>query len=174
MKKDFVMPILVLTLICLIISGALAVCAWFTSPLIGSAAAERATAARREVLPEADDFELLTPADIPKSITEVYRATNGAGFVFLIETSGYGGDIRLICAIDPRGTIVRTATLAQSETKGLGSAVFEAPFESQFTGKDKNLDGVSAISGATISSKAYINAIKDALAAYESVKGGGK
>jgi len=173
-KKDFIMPILVLSLICLIISGSLAICDSFTRPLIEGASVSRAADSRRDVLPDADGFELLALDGLPKTIKEVYKATNGAGYIFMITTSGYGGEIRLICGIDAKGTIVRSATLAQSETKGLGTLVFEEPFESRFAGKDKDLNGISAISGATISSNAYINGIRDAFEAYDIVTGGGR
>ena len=52
----------------------------------------------------------------------------------------------------------------------MGSKTTEEPFRSQFVGKDSSLDGVQAISGATISSTAYINAINDAFAAWNIAK----
>ena len=171
MKKEFVMPILVLTLICLFISAALAITNHFTGPVIAKAAAGRAEAARSEVVPEADSFELLQADGLPATVKEVYKASNGAGYVFVLTVSGYGGDIGLICGIAPDGTIIATKTLQQSETKGMGSKIMEAPFAGQFPGKDASLDGVDMISGATISSKAYINAIKDAFAAFDIIKG---
>ncbi|NCC68856.1 MAG: FMN-binding protein, partial [Clostridia bacterium] len=61
-------------------------------------------------------------------------------------------------------------TLSQSETKGLGSRTTLPDFREQFYGKDSSLSGVDTISGATISSKAYIGAIKDAFSAYEIAK----
>jgi len=165
------MPIIVLPLICLIVSGVLTVSNSFTQPVIEKAAAERAAAARREVIPQAEEFELLETNGLPKTVTAVYRATNNSGYIFMITTMGYGGEISLICGINIEGKIIKTVTLAQTETKGLASPVFELPYESQYIGKDKNLDGVSGISGATISSTAYKNGIRDAFAAYEKVKG---
>jgi electron transport complex protein RnfG len=171
MKKDFVMPIVMLALICLFISGALAVTNSFTEPVIVKAAADRAEAARSEVIPAADGFELLTVEGLPKTVTEVFGTKNNVGFIFMITTGGYGGNLQIICGIDPDGKIIETKTLAQTETKGLGSKIAEEPFAGQFPGKDSTLSGVDTISGATISSIAYINAIKDAFAAYELVKG---
>lgn len=171
MKKEFVMPILVLTLICLFISAALAITNNFTGPVIAKAAADRAEAARSEVIPEADSFELLQVEGLPQTVREVYKTTNNAGYVFMLTVSGYGGDINIICGIAPDGTIISAKTLAHTETKGMGSKITEEPFAGQFPGKDASLEGVDAISGATISSRAYINAVKDAFAAYEIVKG---
>ncbi|NLT14257.1 MAG: FMN-binding protein [Clostridiales bacterium] len=171
MKKEFVLPILVLTLICLFISAALAITNNFTGPVIAKAAADRAEAARSEVIPEADSFELLQVEGLPQTVREVYKTTNNAGYVFMLTVSGYGGDINIICGIAPDGTIISAKTLAHTETKGMGSKITEEPFAGQFPGKDASLEGVDAISGATISSRAYINAVKDAVAAYEIVKG---
>jgi electron transport complex protein RnfG len=88
----------------------------------------------------------------------------------MLTAKGYGGDIKIICGIDSDGKIIACKTLEQSETKGLGSRVAETPFQNQFTGGGASMDGVSAISGATISSSAYIGAVKDALTAFELVK----
>lgn len=170
MKKDFIMPIIVLPLICLVVSGALTVVNHFTEPVIISAANERAEAARRDIIPQADGFELIESDDFPRTIAAAYRTTNDAGFIFMINTAGYGGEISLICGISPDGIIIKTATLAQMETKGLATPVFEKAHEDQYTGKDKELIGITAVTGATISSTAYKNAVRDAFAAYETVR----
>ena len=171
MKKDFAAPILVLTIICLIISGALAFTNSVTAPIIASAATQREEEARYEMIPEAEDFELVTVEGLPSTIKDVYRSTNDVGYIFMISTSGYGGDVRIICAIDAGGKIIRSMAIEQTETKGLGARIAEPTFAGQFDGADSSLSGVVAITGATISSTAYINAIKDAFTAFELVVG---
>ena len=171
-KKDFVMPIVVLTAICLVITALLAVTNSITSSVIAKAAQERAEAARAVIIPDADGFELIEAAGLPDTVEEVYKATNNTGYVFMLSTIGYGGVMKLICGIDNDGRIINVQTLEHSETKGMGSKTAEEPFRSQFPGKDENLDGVEAISGATISSKAYLGAIGDAFTAFNIVTGG--
>ena len=167
MKNDFVMPILVLSLICLVISGALAITNSVTEPIIVRDAAAREVAARLEMIPEADDFELITVEGLPDSIREVYKATNNVGYVITLLTSGYGGDMIIICGIDSNGTMIHNRALEQSETKGLGSKITETPFNSQFDDIERHqVDDIDAITGATLSSTAYIEAIKDAFTAY--------
>jgi len=172
MNKDFILPIVTLSLICLFVSGALAIVNNYTNPVIKNAAADRAAMARKKIIPQADGFALLTSEEFPKTITEVYRATNNTGFVFIISVQGYGGEIKLICGIDNEGKIIRTAFLSHTETKGMTDPVFAEPhpsqptFQGQFIGKDKNLDGIIAVTGATISSNAYKNGIRDAFAAF--------
>ena len=170
-KNDFVMPIVVLTVICLVITALLAVTNSVTEPVITKASQERAQAARSEIIPEADGFELMEIEDLPASVTEVYKTTNDTGYIFMLTTMGYGGEMDLICGIDNDGKIISVKTLSHSETKGMGSKTTEEPFRSQFTGKDESLEGVDAITGATISSKAYFDAIYDAFKAFDIVRG---
>lgn len=170
-KNDFIKPIVVLMLICLVISAALAYTNKVTAPLILQAEKDKAEAAQKEVLPEADSFTLMELSGLPSSVTAVYKAENGAGFVLMLTAKGYGGPMKLICGIDAEGLITACRTLSQTETQGLGTRTTEPDFRDQFVGKDSSLSGVEAISGATISSKAYIGAINDAFAAYEIAKG---
>ena len=172
-KADFVMPIVVLMLICLVMSGLLAGTNFITEPIITEGDAIRAEQARIDALPAADGFEKLSfTAPEGSTVTEVYEATNGAGYVFMVSTTGYGakGSLQIICSIDADGKIVNTATLAHDETPGLGTKVTEDAFRSQFPGADASMAGIDTISGATISSSAYVNAIADVFAVYETIK----
>ena len=56
-----------------------------------------------------------------------------------------------------------------SETPGLGSKTGNESFTGQFIGKDSSLSGVETITGATISSKAFISAVGIAYEAYTAV-----
>ena len=171
-KADFVQPIVVLTVICLVMSLALAFINKVTLPIITETESAIAEAARSEVLPAADGFSKLDVA-LPEGsfVTEVYEATNGVGYVFMITCNGYGGKgtMNLICGIDSDGKIVDTKTLSHAETAGLGSKVTEDGFKSQFVGKDAALDGVDTISGATFSSNYYIEGIASAFDVYNSI-----
>lgn len=172
MKKDFIAPIIALSLICLFVSGALAVVNSKTYPVIIKAAEERAKAAMRDIVPEAVEFaEIGEIAELHRTITGIFRAVNNSGsvlgYVFMITTHGYGGEIKLICGINMEGRIIKTATLSQTETKGMATPVFGTEHQNQYTGKNKNLDDVNAVSGATISSNAYRTGISNAFHAYE-------
>ena len=171
-KADFVMPIVVLMLICLVMSGLLAATNFITEPIISAGDAQRAEQARIDALPAADGFTKLDyTAPEGSTVSEVYEATNGAGDVFMLKTTGYGakGSLQIICSIDADGKIVNTATLAHDETPGLGTKVTEAAFAGQFSGVDASMSGVDTISGATISSSAYVRAIADAFAAFAEI-----
>ncbi len=171
MKKDVIKPIAVLVSICLIVTALLAYINSVTAPIIKAAEEKAAAEARAEVLSKADSFELMDIKNLPECVDEVYKAKNGAGYVFMLTVKGYGGDMKLICGIKSDGTIEQSKTLSHSETSGLGSKTAEDPYRKQYSGKNgKNVDEVDAISGATISSTAYKKAINDAFKAYEMVK----
>lgn len=169
--KNYTRPVLVLTVICLVISGALALTNQATAPVIDAASAAKVEKVRKEVLPKAEGFDEMQLSGLPGTVTGVYKASNGAGYVFMLTAKGYGGDMELICGMDADGKITACKTLSQQETQGLGSKTTLPAFRSQFEGKDSSLEGVDTISGATISSTAYLNAIKDAFKAYDLAKG---
>ena len=171
-KNDFIMPIAVLTIICLVITTALAFTEQATTPVIEATEKANAEAARKEVLQAADGFELLELSDLPDGITEVYNATNGAGTVVMGEGKGYGGTMKIIIGLDADGKITGSKVLAHGETAGLGSKVAEPKFQSQFPGKDSSLSGVSTIGGATISSNCFIGVVKKAFAVQQLAQGG--
>ena len=185
MKNDFIAPIVILTLICLVISGSLAYVDTFTRPKIEADAAMRARQEMEKIIPEARDFiEVTNLANIPGTVSGIFAGKDGngkiAGYIFMVASSGYGGKINIICGIDNNGKILRTSVMSHTETKGISDPVFAAPvsgqqtYQGQYIGKDKNLDGVVAVSGATVSSTAYKRGIEGALSAFDIVTKGEK
>ena len=172
---DFVSPIVVLVLICAVMSGLLAFTNGITKPIIDKAEEDANTAARLEVLPQADDFDEATVnGALPETITGVYQAKNKEGYVFSITAQGYGGKntLKMAVGVDKNGKITGAKVLDHKETAGLGSKITtDQRFIGDFLGKDAGgIDGIDRISGATFSSNYYKAAIKDALAAFELVK----
>jgi electron transport complex protein RnfG len=165
--KDFIKPVVVLTAICIATSAALALTQAAAGPVIEATQKSAQEAARVEVLPAADGFEDAMVTGMPEGVSEAYKAQNGAGYVFIASGKGYGGEMRLIVGIDADGKITGTKTLAHAETAGLGAKTAEPKFQSQFIGKDASLSGVDTISGATISSKAFIGIVNEAMQAYQ-------
>ncbi|MGN0488012.1 MAG: FMN-binding protein [Ruminococcus sp.] len=171
--RDIIKPVVVLTCICLIVTALLAYVNKVTSPIIEDSEQKEAQAAMAEVLSEADGFKQIEFDKSAERVSEIYHAKNDTGYVFILITKGYGGDMKLICGIKSDGTIEATKTLSHSETSGLGSKTAEDPYKSQYVGKNADtLNDVDAISGATISSVAYINAIEDAVNTFELIKEG--
>lgn len=170
---DFVAPIAVLVIICVVMSGLLALTNGATEPIIKAAELEAQKAARMEVLPGADDFLQVEIDGLPEAVTEVYQASNGVGYTFSVTAQGYGGKntLKMAVGIDMDGKITGTKVLAHKETAGLGSKITSDAFQGQFSGKDRGLDGVDNITGATFSSNYFRAAIADAYTAFDLVNG---
>ena len=171
------MPLLVLTLICIVVSAALAIMHTATSPIIEEAAQERAEAAMLETLPDATGFEAISTDDfygIPPTIRAMYRTTNGVGYLFIAAVRGFGGDITVIAGVDNGGKVISTSTLSHSETRGIGNFIEEEWFLGQFVGLGSNFDDeIDTIAGATITRDAFVEAIDYILIAFEIVHGRG-
>jgi len=172
MKKDFVMPIAVLTVICLVVTGALALMNSVTAPVIEAAAAGRAFASMNEKIPHATGFIPLETDSLPRTIRAAYKAENDAGYIFIVSVNGFSGEIRIMAAVDSEGRIIRSSTLQHSETQGIGTVIEEEFFIGRFDGLDSELEGISAVTGATVTTAAYINAIREAFEAFEIIRGG--
>jgi electron transport complex protein RnfG len=167
MMKDFVMPIVVLSLICLLVSGALAVVNDITYPVIKEAAIERAFIAKQEIIPSAEDFVLIDSDEFPRAVAEAYRTSNDVGYIFTVSVIGYGGDIRMLCGINNNGEIIKTTVLSHTETQGLGTIVFEHRAAAYAGMNYEQAMGLDAIAGSTITSVAYKRAVEYAFQAYE-------
>ena len=166
---------LILGVICLIATLVLALTYEITRPKIAEQLRQEEQAALKKVIPDADSFEPKTLGGI-----EYFEAMKGPdliGYCLKVTGSGYGGYMRIIVGIDPNGVIRGVSVLEHQETPGLGSKITEVRpgetepwFPKQFTGKSaktvavkKNID---AITGATISSKAVTDAVRDAVISF--------
>ena len=172
---DFGAPIIVLVLICVVMSGLLALTNSATAPIIAEAERKANEEARLEVLPQADSFLQVEQAGLPEAVREVYQAQNGAGYTFSITTQGYGGKntLKMAVGIDMDGKITGVKVLSHKETAGLGSKIAaDEGFYGQFPGLDAaGAAAADTISGATFSSNYYKAAIADAFTAFDAVKG---
>jgi electron transport complex protein RnfG len=92
---------------------------------------------------------------------------------------GFSGNISLMAGFRPDGSIVNITVLDQKETPGLGTKMAEPMFINQFNEKNPSVfslkvkkDGgpVDAITAATISSRAFCDAVQRA---YLTLKKGG-
>ena len=111
----------------------------------------------------------------------VYPATKSGEFIgAAVETSamGFGGDLRVLVGFDAQGNIIDYSLLSHAETPGLGSKAsdwFKKGNKGDITGKNPgsapltvSKDGgeIDAITASTITSRAFLNAVNTAYAAY--------
>lgn len=166
-------PVVVLVLIGAIVTAALALTNGATAPVIAEAQRAAAEAAMRTVLPEGADFAVVKDAEgLPEAVTEVQTAGNGAGHVITVKGKGYAA-MTVMVGVGADGKITGTQVLIQEETKGIGSKVVEdnSPFQQALVGVD-SVDGVEAVTGATMSSNGMKNAVQAALDAGIILSGG--
>ena len=106
---------------------------------------------------------------------EVYPAKkDGSVIGYAINTyseKGFSGHIGLIAGFKPDGTIINISVLDQKETPGLGNKMSDPLFIDQFRDKNpanyplkvkKDGGAVDAITAATISSRAFCDAVQRA------------
>ena len=166
-------PIVVLGLICVIVTGALAATNSVTAPIIEEATRLAQEKARQELLPEAEGFEKIEGIDVA-NVSDVYAATNGVGYVVTSSSKGYGGTMTVMVSFTPEGTIKQIKVTEQAETQGIGSKVAgDASFWTRYAGLEAKplvLDqDVDRLSGATISSRALTAAVNSAIDAYNAI-----
>lgn len=159
MKKS-VQSTLVLVAICAVMAILLALTNSITAPIIKQNQDAAANEALLVVMPEGEGFEKMDVSSytLPATVTEVYKEANG-GYVVTLTTAGYGSGFVIMCGVSADGTVTGAVCLASTETLG-----YEKTFGESFTGKDAaGVDAVDTISGATKTTSAYKNAVKDAL-----------
>jgi len=151
---------IILFLICIVSGGLLALIFDVTGPRIIQQRQLEEKRAVEEVLPESPEvIEKIEEGDLI-----LYKAKDADGdliaYVFIADAYGYSSDIRTVVSLSPQGNIIEVMILEHKETPGIGSRIVEDEFLSQFKDKDINAQ-FDTISGATISSSAVIDSIKE-------------
>ena len=117
-------------------------------------------------------------------VLNAYKSPDGVYVLRALGKGGYGGDIRLLYAIQ-NDKILKIAVFRHSETPGLGSKGFEENYLKRFY--NKNIDSIEkftlgksggseiqALTGATFTSNAIINATNVAIVWYNNNKEAGQ
>lgn len=191
MKSTLLNMTAVLFGITLVASAGVGVVNMITVEPIAAAKAAATTAALSEVLPPFDETatEQMTIDELPITVYTATKSGEVAGYaVESMTKQGFNGVVRLMVGFTPEGTIYNVNVLEQAETPGLGTKMAEEgnPLLRSVKGQnpaDKKLvdgrlavtkDGgdVDALTAATISSRAYIDAINRAWSVYRSAVSG--
>jgi len=146
-------------------------------------------AAIKAVLPAFDELKTINVKSALETDSLQFNQAyvNGALVGTAINTftnKGFGGNIKLMVGLLPDGTINNISVLEHKETPGLGDKMQKnkSPWSEQFNGVktdelkklDVSKDGgeIDAITAATISSRAYVDALKRAVITYKQTEGG--
>ena len=161
--KNYIKGVISLTVICALVAALLAVTNSVTAPIIEKNAAAAADEALVEVLPGGEGFTQVDVSTytLPATVTDVYTASNG-GCVVKLVTVGYGADMVIMCGINANGEITGAKCLSSNETLGIEKTYGDNIGEKALTA-DTIEGGLDTISGATMTTGAYKNALIDAL-----------
>ena len=184
MKSTFRNMVVCLTLICIICSALLAGVYALTKTPIEQADAGKLSSAISEVLPAFATLSEEKSVALDGKTYSYYEVADSTGAVlgYAIKSSvgGFGGPVSLMVGVLPDGTVYNTKTLSHSETPGLGAKCTEPAFADQFRNLDPSVkklsvkkDGgdIDAITAATITSRAYTEAVALAVSISKAIKG---
>ena len=178
--KDVFLPTAVLFLICVIVAAALSGTNLLTKDKIAEQAAQKAEESRKLALSDADTFE---PAN-ESAENEYYVGKSGSeivGYVFETSAKGYGGDVDVMTGISLDGKITGVILLDHEETPGLGANAEKEEFRAQFLQdvpdtllklvkyQEPKPGEVEAMTGASMTSRAVMNAVNEAIGQYRSI-----
>ena len=187
-KKESSFKNMLITLFVITLLAALALGGIYniTKEPIALAKKAKAEAAIKAVIPEFDTLEVFKVALEDGTDSLIFNKGYKDGLLVgtAIETFSKNGydptPVRLMVGFSATGEIINTAVVEQKETPGLGSKMTTDKFKNQFNGKTpgqfilkvkKDGGSVDAITAATISSRAYCDALQKAHSTY--LKDGG-
>ncbi len=177
--------VLSLGIICLVSSGILAVVYALTKKPIEAAAEKKTNDAIMQVLPAFDGQPERLSIEADGKVYEYYQVMkdgNVSGYAITAAATGFGGPVSLMVGVTSEGIVYNTSVLSQSETPGLGAKCTEPSFADQFKNLDpavtrlavkKDGGDIDAITASTITSRAYVNAVNNALAIFKAITEGG-
>ena len=196
--KDNIRAVITLTLITLIAGVLLGYVYEVTKEPIAAKTLETKMASYRKVFEQASDYTQAENADpdtarsvlddagypaetVDECLKAVDASGNVLGYVMTVTTSeGYGGDITISMGVTNDGTLNGIEILEIAETAGLGMKADTDEFKDKFKNKrvtqfsyTKNGSSadyeIDALSGATITTNAVVNAVDAGLAYAESL-----
>lgn len=183
--------LLSLTIIALVASLALALVNNVTKGPIEKVNQEKIANAVAKVLPAYDSYSVDTVSvETPKGEAQMvrYTAVNAAGemvgkAVESFDDNGFGGRLSAMVGFDAEGNISGYEVLASAETPGLGAKAdqwFQKGGKGDVIGKNPSTDNftvkkdggqVDAITGSTITSRAFCRLVATAYNAFQIEKG---
>ncbi len=171
-----VMPAFILTIITTFSALALSFTFNKVQPIIIAQEAKKLRDALTYVMPSGEKFEKITD-----EYYKVYAGGQLIGYTVTAYGSGYSSNIKTLVGVDTAWQLKGIKVLYQLETPGLGTKINSVKpgetrpwFQAQFTGLSipkLNLkrDGgpIDQITGATISSRAVVKSVREAVQALE-------
>ncbi len=188
-------PVIALTIIAALAGLALSGVYSVTKGTIEAQELAKETEAYKAVCPDAASFAVAENAEeaiaamegqttrVNKAYVAKDAAGNTIGYALNVSSKGFGGDVSMAMGLTADGKITGISFTELNETAGLGMKASEPAFRDQFTGKSGTLtlvkggasgeQEIGAITGASVTSNAVINAVNAGLDLYGTVLKGG-
>lgn len=163
--------LLSLTLIAVLSAGLLAWVKTITDQPIRLAEEKKQTEALQQVLPAFDKVE--TEEDEDGVVYKAYKDNKWVGTAVSCTSMGFNGEVVVMVGFDRHSQLIDYVVLQQAETPGLGTKMVDW-FKDKANIKGKKMDlnhpltvnkdggDVQAITAATISSRAFLEAVNNA------------
>ncbi len=182
---DFIQMALTLFAITAVVAVLLALANSLTAPIIEKSAQERLNQSLNSLMEEAVTFEEMTEYSkkvhidgVTVPIVAAYQGRNQSeevtGYCIHVAPTGYSDAIEMMVAVNGEGAVSGVQILSISDTPGIGMKVqSDAEFQNSLLGLSEQANivksapqkptDIQVISGASISSAAYINGVNAAL-----------
>ncbi len=175
LKSSLTNMLLVLTLIAVIAGGALAMVNSVTAPQIEKINQENLAAGIKAVM-GSDDIQVAEPQEVEgfTSYAVSDAQGNALGCAVTSSTNGFGGELKVLVGFNAEGDILGYTVLQTAETPGLGAKAadwFQKGQKGDIIGKNpgtcnftvsKDGGDIDAITASTITSRAFLLAVKNA------------
>lgn len=171
--KNILKLALTLMLITALSGGALSYVHATTSVIIAEREAIMLAETLTRFFPEVD-AERIEKKEIEDDLFKVVQSAEGEFLGVLVAASarGYAGPILYWLVIDNMGQVKEIIYVRQQETPGIGTRILGEPFIGQIRELDtgdliKPGEDIDVLSGATVSSEAMINALRNTINSFE-------
>ena len=180
-QSTLINMLLSLTVIAVVAAGALALVSSVTAEPIAKAQQAKTEAAIKAVLPPFEQLEELSVDGV--TCTKAFNAAGELQGMAIMSSSekGFGGHLGVMVGFDAEGNVTGYQVLQTAETPGLGAKAgewFQQGNKGDIIGMNPSTplsvkkDGgqVDAISGSTITSRAFCEAINNAYTTFQNVE----
>ena len=167
--KNNIKPTLTLSAICVAVALLLSVINMVTAPIIEAQRNAAASGALLEVFPGGSGFEEIdvSALGLPSGVTNAYCENSGKGYVFRVVSNGYKPGMVIMVGIDSEGKITGSKCIETQDTFGK-----EPMIDNSYNGQSLSDFTPNMISGATMTSSGYRDAVNAALQAFVLTSGG--
>ena len=141
--------------------------------ITGPTATAKAEQMKQESMKSLVDADTFIPVQGEADTFIAEKGGQKVAYIIPTEPKGYGGPIKLLTAVSMDGSVIDYTVLEANETPGLGDKGAKSPFKDQFKGKKaqdlvvtkdhSQKDKIQAMTGDTISSRAFTLGVKQAV-----------